>query len=128
MIDSVKFLEEKLKELFLRFPKSNIRYEYRSNRNSHLIEITPLSFYNNDRYKIVETEIEDEFENKFPSESVIFISENSLNKISCPHFELMNEVKGKVCLLNHNSVVLPYNFLNLSFVEYAGENNYALAA
>lgn len=130
-MNSVKFLEEKLKELFLLFPKSNIRYEFRPNRNSHLVEVTPLNFYYNDKYKLAETQIEDQFEENFPSENIIFISENSLNKILTPDFELISQVRGKVCLLSDNLATPPYNFINLSpeFVfEYVGENNYALAA
>ncbi|MFN3753130.1 hypothetical protein [Flavobacterium sp.] len=127
MINSVKFLEQKLKELFLQFPKSNIRYEFRSNRNSHLVEITPLSFYVNEKYKIAETKIEDEFENLYPNENILFISENSLNKISNANFELISEFKGAICLLGEVSSLPAYNFINI-FPEYAGENNYALAA
>lgn len=127
MINSIIFLEQKLKELFLQFPKSNIRYEFRSNRNLHLVEITPLSFYLNEKYKIAETKIEDEFEFLYPNESILFISENSLNKISSPNFELISEFKGAFCFLAEKSNVLDYNFTYLS-PEYAGDNNYALAA
>lgn len=121
-----KFIEEKLKMLFDSFPKANIRYEHRENTNTHLVEVTPLFFYNNDNYRIIETEIEDEFEMLFPSETIIFISENSLNKICEPNIEHLGERKGKVCLIQ-TDLVNSYSFTNFS-LQYAGENNYALAA
>lgn len=121
-----KFIEEKLKMLFEHFPKANIRYEHRENTNTHLIEITPLFFYNNERYSIIETEIEDEFESLYPSETIIFISEGSLNKIYDANIELLGERQGKVCIIQ-DGLFSSYSFTNIT-VQYAGENNYALAA
>lgn len=121
-----KFIEEKLKMLFDRFPKANIRYEHRENTNTHLVEVTPLFFYNNDNYRIVETEIEDEFEILYPGETIIFISEDSLNKIYEPNIEYLGEIKGKVCIIQTSSIQV-YNFTNIS-PQYVGENNFALAA
>jgi hypothetical protein len=121
-----KFIEDKLKMLFDRFPKANIRYEHRENSNTHLVEVTPLFFYNNESYRIIETEIEDEFEMLYPGEIIIFISEDSLNKICEPNIEYLGERKGKVCIIQ-TSPLESYNFTNIS-PQYAGENNYALAA
>jgi hypothetical protein len=128
MIDSYKFLEKRLRELFTQFPKSNIRYEFISNRLTHLIEITPLSFYHSDRYKQSETDLEDEFELMFPKENILFISDESLNKINEPNLELFSEIHGRFCLLSGNSTQsATYSFLNFS-PEFVGEDNYALAA
>ncbi len=126
MTNSYKFIEQRIKMLFDMFPKANIRYEFRENRNTHLVEVTPLHFYDSDRYKLKETEIEDEFEYLFPSENIIFISENSLNKIIEPNIEHLGEIRGKVCMIaSFNGA--EYNFINIP-TNYAGENNYALAA
>ncbi|WNM19484.1 hypothetical protein [Flavobacterium capsici] len=126
MKNPYKFIEEKLKMLFERFPKANIRYEHRESTNTHVVEITPLFFYNNDSYRVIETEIEDEFEVLFPAETIIFISEDSLNKISNPNIEHLGERKGKVCIIQTTHIQF-FNFTNIS-PKYFGENNYALAA
>ncbi len=126
MTNSYKFIEKQIKMLFDFFPKANIRYEFRESRNIHLVEITPLHYYNSDKYKYKETEIEDEFESLFPSENIIFISEDSLNKIVEPNIEHLGEIRGKVCVIS-NSITSHYNFINIP-TQYAGENNYALAA
>lgn len=127
MSESYKFLEKKLKELFSKFPKSNIRYEFVSNRDIHLIEVTPLDFYNNEKYKKAETIIEDEFELLFPKENILFISDESLNKITKVNLELLSEVHGRVCLLSFLNRNTEYYFEN-STPEYIQEFNYAIAA
>ncbi len=126
MTNSYKFIEQKLRLLFESFPKANIRYEFRENRRTHLVEVTPLHYYTNQSYMYSETEIEDEFESLFPSESIIFISENSLNKIIEPNIEHLGEIRGKVCLIS-NSQNIPYYF-NSKPTNYAEDDNYALAA
>ena len=83
------FIEEKLRLLASKFIDIQIRYEYRANTNSHLIEIIPLSFFEgNETYFEEEAKIEDEFEQLFPSENIVFISEGSLTVIKRADLEL----------------------------------------
>lgn len=76
------FIEKKLRQLALTYIGIQIRYEYRVNSKSHIIEIIPLSFFEgNENYFIEEGLIEDEFEKMFPEENIVFISEGSLTEI-----------------------------------------------
>jgi len=76
------YIEEKLSLLASKFTDIKIRYEHHANTGSHLIEIMPLSFFEeNGSYLEEETKIEDEFEQLFPSENIVFISEGSLTVI-----------------------------------------------
>jgi len=83
-----EFLRKKLTELFSKFENIKIRYEYRANTNSHIVEIIPLSVYNNKEYMMAEDEIEEEFEQLFFDEEIVFVSEGSLVEINIPDFTL----------------------------------------
>lgn len=120
------FLELKLRNLLSKFEEIKVRYEYRSNTRSHLVEVVPLNFFEeNKEFFIEETKIEDEFEKLFPSENVIFISDNSLTEIK--------EVQFK---LGYNNISFVNNCLSIDFIvkgyiesaNYQTINNYALAA
>jgi len=92
---SKEFIKAKLNYLYAIFNEVKIRYEYRANTFSHLIEIIPLSFFEkNEEYMIIESEIEEEFESLFLNENILFISEGSLSEIINPEFQLgYNEFK-----------------------------------
>lgn len=84
-----EFLERKLNKIFVQFTDIKIRYEYRANTCSHLIEVTPLAFFKeNEKYILLEDELEEEFETLYPNENIVFISEDSLTEIRTPNFEL----------------------------------------
>jgi len=123
---SKKFIKEKLELLFAQFNDIKIRYEYTANTYSHLIEVTPLDFFEeNERYMTLEAELEEEFESLFPSENIVFISEGSLSEIKSAEFEL----GGK-------SITFDNEVNNIEFVvdgfseslDFQHSNNYALAA
>lgn len=87
-MNSKEFIQNELKLLASRFSEAKIRYEYRENTHSHIIEITPLNFYENDEsYRQEEARIENEFEKLFPAENIVFISEGSLTEIQKAEFE-----------------------------------------
>lgn len=128
---SVDFLSNSLEILHDKFSKCNIRYEFISNTNVHLIEVTPVDFYNNDLYINEELLLEEEFETLYPNEEIVFISEDSLNKIENPLLELYSKKEGTISA----DFSVMDNFINFS--EYVAEdyknenvieNNYALAA
>ncbi|MFA6334557.1 MAG: hypothetical protein WCX48_03260 [Bacteroidales bacterium] len=122
----IDFVENKLRNLASKFEGIQIRYEYRSNTRSHLIEVIPLSFFEgNTEYFREETNIEDEFEHLFPNESIVFISESSLTEIKHAHFELgYNKIKFDNVALIIEFIVEGYP----EIVDSKGFNNYALAA
>lgn len=123
---STEFIETKLNELYAQFNDIKIRYEIRANTNSHLIEIIPLCFFEeNEEYIACETKIEEEFESIFPSENIVFISEDSLTEIINPDFKLGYDIivfKNEV-LNSHYTVEV---FCENS--DFQNINNYSLAA
>jgi len=120
------FIEEKLRILASKFIDIQIRYEYRVNTNSHLIEIIPLSFFEgNESYFEKETKLEDEFEQLFPSENIVFISEGSLTVIKKADLEFGYD---KISF-NNNTVIINFEVIGYSEgIESHGIENYALAA
>lgn len=87
MINKQKeFFKERLGELSEKFPELKIRYEYRKNLSTHLIEVLPFDeFENNEIYIFEEMEIETQFGSLFDvKQEVLFISSNSLTEIKNP--------------------------------------------
>ncbi|MCP4336251.1 MAG: hypothetical protein GY679_00150 [Mycoplasma sp.] len=88
-MNATDYIKTKLKEIASKFNEAKIRYEHRVTTQSHLIEIVPLTFFENDEaYIIEEAAFEDEFEQLFPDENIVFISENSLTQINKSEFDL----------------------------------------
>lgn len=82
-ISSLLFLKNKLELLSNELDGIMYRYEFRECSQSHIIEITPKEIYeNNNFYRDLELKIEKEFENNFPQEEILFVTEGSLIKIS----------------------------------------------
>ncbi len=120
------FIEEKLRLLASKFKEIHIRYEHRVITRSHLIEIIPLSFYEeNESYFEEEANIEDEFEKLFPEENIVFISEGSLTEIKNADLEL----GYKKFSFDYNSLIIKFEVEGYSEeVENQSFENYALAA
>lgn len=125
-MNSKEFLIERLKELFSRFEDIKIRYEYRKNTCSHIIEVIPLAVFKKDEdYMFAEAKLEDEFEQLFPQQDIVFISEGSLT-----------EIKNPDLLLGYDSMIFDNTGFDTKFivegfseeVNVAGCENYALAA
>jgi len=121
-----EFLTDKLKKMSLKFKDIKIRYEYRKSTMSHIVEVIPLLIFNNDEeYMRVEFELEEEFENLFPDEDIVFVSEDSLT-----------EIKNPDLLLGYESITFEVSEVSQSFVvngfteevDFWGCENYALAA
>lgn len=123
---AVNYIINQLKTLHYKFPNSNMRYEFRENTKTHLIEVTPLEFYNNESYMNAELELEELFLKEF-SEEIIFISSDSLTKIIQPNFEIFR-VKEVIFELNFNSEYNLNSFQELFQNNYETTNNFSLAA
>jgi hypothetical protein len=125
---AIEYLEIKLKELFLKFEEIQIRYEFRENTNSHLVEIIPSSlFEKNETYLKEESKIEDEFEDLFPTENIVFITKGSLTEIKKVDLTFGYDK------ITFNNDYMPYEIIvwegySETMVAPCGENNYALAA
>jgi len=89
---SEEFLDKKLKETFEMFSDVKdleIKYEHNKENNSHIIEISPLSFYNkNNKFMVREMDIEQQFQELYPKETILFVTEKSLTKVTNPHLTL----------------------------------------
>ncbi len=119
------FLKEKLKELYSKFKEIKIRYEYCKSTYSHIIEVTPLSiFNNNEEYMRAEEALENKFENLYPKENIVFISDGFLTEIRDTDLTLGYET---ITFDNEggSTEFIVEDFIN--GIEFH-ENNYALAA
>lgn len=77
-----EFINKKIEYLKFKFKDIEIKYQYKITTNIHIIKISPLSLYeNNIEYIMEEEDIENEFNKLYPSEELLFISEDSLTKI-----------------------------------------------
>lgn len=121
-----EFIEKKLIELSTKYKEVKIRYEYRANTQSHIVEIIPLSFYeNNSSYLAEEVDFENQFEALYPLENIVFISEDSLT-----------EIKNPILELGYSNIIFEYSNYNKVFevpgyseiIESWECENYALAA
>ncbi len=94
-MNSQEFIIDKLRNLSYRYSDLKIRYEFRANTLSHIIEILPLSFFETKLEFIGdEVELEKEFEQTYPLENIVFVSENSLTEIRKEDLELGYARKG----------------------------------
>ncbi|MGM0532517.1 MAG: hypothetical protein ACQER7_14315 [Bacteroidota bacterium] len=125
---AIEFLTIKLEQLALKFEEIQIRYEYRENTQSHLVEVIPSAFFSNDEdYLREEAILEEKFENQFPNENIVFISEGSLTEIKEPNF-----------IFGYNKLTYHWTQPTIEFyvtegynetvVKPCGEDNYAIAA
>jgi len=119
------FLIDNLNHLSELFPEIHIRYEFRKNTNSHIIEVIPLSvFENSEDYIKAEVILEKQFEKLFPDGDIIFVSEDSLTKIKNAGYEFgKNQISFDPGILENSVISNGYN------EEFNGnEINYAIAA
>ncbi len=121
---SKTFLQSELEKIYSTINNIFIKYEYRTNISTHIIEITPISiFKQNKDYIDLEIELEETFHDLFPKEEILFVTDDSLITVDTPDFEYTG------WLLKYNTV--PHIKLRTNIIInpiIAGENNYALAA
>lgn len=87
MNNSKEFLKSRLKKIFLELDNIEVAYEFRSASNTHIVEVKPNSVYTDcSKYITKEIELEEVFNEKFPDEELLFITENSLTQIKSPEF------------------------------------------
>lgn len=86
---SIEYIKKKLQFLHDKFNNLNIGYQYKSFLNTHVIDVRPKDVFENDEsYALLQLSIEDEFEELFPQEEIVFVSEDSLISINNPIFEI----------------------------------------
>lgn len=126
-MNSQEFIIDKLRNLSYKYSDLKIRYEFRANTLSHIIEILPVTFFETKLEFIVdEVELEKEFEQAYPLENIVFVSENSLTEIRRVDLELGYD--GKIYIYSDS---LPeFEVVGYSDVieTTMTQNTYALAA
>lgn len=110
-MESKKFLINKLRELHNVFPHLSIKYKYDDYSEKHIVDIMPLTEYeDNSNYITYESNLSYEFDNAFFPQSVMFISADSLTKLTNPEFII--------------EPIITTSFVNDSHVEQGEENTY----
>lgn len=93
MKQEVRYIQDKLHDLFVQINGVKLRYEYREISDTHIIEVLPSEVYNqNEDYLAFETSFENEFQLLFPDQNIMFVSEDSLTEIKKPDIKLGHEV------------------------------------
>ena len=133
-MNSREYLKGELENLIKIFPQLKIKYQFDDFEKVHLIEVLPLcDFDNNEEYQNAEAEITFEFEKIFYPETVLFISEESLTKVTKPEYELnyskLDNYILEELIISSEEFVSQTNFNFKHMEDYSGDKyNYALAA
>jgi len=129
MLNAKDFIQRKLKQWYQNIEDIKIRYEFRPNIKTHIIEVLPIELCHNEDYMILEIELLEEFNNIYLNEEILFITKGGLNEIINPNLSL-----------EHEPIELPYtaygfesnwNGLSLNsstILETVDNTSYALAA
>lgn len=122
-MNQIEFIKSKLQVLNSLCPYLNIRYEYRNYTNTHIIDIRPQIFYDDDKQYITQQiEIENEFEEKYPYDNIMFVSEDSLTKIDKPTFELLASSLDEIKVIFDEAEI--GELFKQDLVDWYGKNYY----
>lgn len=130
-MEAKKFIIKKLQELHTMFPMLSIKYKYDEYTLMHLVDIMPLIEYeNNQEYIKFETDLSFEFDNMFYPHSVMFVSADSLTKVSNPELTIdpvvIENFVNDTCVGSSGSENFTVGCLDCTFK--VTNNNYSLAA
>lgn len=88
-MESIDFLNKRLSDIFMSLPYLEIRYEFRTHVNTHVIEVKPPHCFERDNdYVNKQIDLEEDFEGLFPHEEIVFLTDNELITIENPILEL----------------------------------------
>ena len=122
------FIKNRLREIYESVKSISIKYEYREYEDAHLIEVTPLSEFNDNlNYNKMERDLLFDFNDLFFPSTILFVSEDSLNKVISPELQMMR-VRDNYPIINSNTFKPRWSFPLLQEKATAGECNFALAA
>lgn len=121
---SKDFLKVELKKINEIFTTATFRYEFLNSEQLHIIDVRPLSIFDTDEFLDHRIELKDKLAENYPAESILFLSEDSLNKIDKVEFVICKQTKTNIA-----SQIFKFA-LNSCLSDYTtvGENNYAQAA
>jgi hypothetical protein len=83
------YIREELTRIWNCFPEIQFRYEFKTSTRTHVVEVNPLSYFKENRdYLRMESDFESDFEQIYPEEEILFISEGSLTEIRNAEFQI----------------------------------------
>jgi len=87
-MNPIEFLQQQLKEISKSFPNVHIKYAFNSVIATHIVELLPLSEYqNNDALDDAWIPLSFQFRQQFPEEEISFVSSDSSLSIESSTFE-----------------------------------------
>lgn len=88
-MNSFSYFKNKLAELVKTVPYIRIRYSYDPEFLNHIVEIKLAEVYQDDMtFAEIESTLCLDFSNRYPYDSIIFISEEDVVKVECPDLVL----------------------------------------
>ncbi|NCA86148.1 MAG: hypothetical protein EOM83_11340 [Clostridia bacterium] len=91
-MNSHQYIENKLQKLVKEFPQITLLYEFDEVNETHVVEVSPLSVYeNNNSYMEAEGDLTFDFDQRFFPEEIMFVSEDSLTRVTNPQKVFKNE-------------------------------------
>ena len=125
---SKDYLLDHLNNLVTKFPGISISYQFLKDINTHLVEVSPLSEYNeNLDYKNAEADICYEFDETYTEETLLFVSEDSINRVTVPECIVSGLLFGLQPNVSVNKPAETSNEYNSEYTS-AGNSAFALAA
>ncbi|MEO7216300.1 hypothetical protein [Mucilaginibacter sp.] len=102
-----------------KFPNIRARYDNDRSSNSHVIEIIPNHFYHNDeKFRVVEDDIIDNFIKEFPYENVVFLSGDDLYKLEKIDHEFVgNNFCKNPALISINQILTSFTGINNDLLQ-----------
>lgn len=102
---SIEFVRSELSAFIHQFPKTRVRLEIDTDSKSHYVEIVPNDVYNLDsNYIAWESEVFDNFIEKFPDENIYFISDDALVGLDRIDFEFIGIAFKSILSINNEFV------------------------
>ena len=92
-MDSKTYIKNKLNQISELIPELTFCYQFDKNNQTHIVEVKPLEAYqSNNDYVQLEADFMFDFENRFFPETILFVSEDSLTKITEPEYIIQKGV------------------------------------
>jgi hypothetical protein len=113
-MNHIEYIKGKIDELMAMFPEIQIRYENHFISNTNLIEIDPIEFYeNSEEFQKWEDETVFEFIDRFPDQTITFISKNAIVGIDKVDYEVSNNSSRIIsCFVAPQYLQVPANFVS----------------
>lgn len=99
-------------EISEKFPQISFTYGLDSITGQHLVEVEPDTEYRNEEYMFAEFEFIDSFINKYPTEQIVFISNDNYIKIEKPLYIKEGLIKVPDNLITYSPVISSHGLIH----------------